>query len=100
MKKRIPSVKELRQAGYKVFVKHDPFDMRYSAHDYTQITQGMIEVTIIPPNSKFEYTAASYRSLKDQPNRKLGLRIAVGRTYKHMLKHQKELEVENENATS
>jgi hypothetical protein len=100
MKKRIPSVKELRQAGYKVFVKHDPSDMRYSYHDYTQITQGMIEVTIIPPSSKFEYTAASYRSLKDQPNRKLGLRIAVGRTYKHMLKHQKELEVENENATS
>ena len=100
MKKHVPSVKELRQSGYKVFVKHDPFDMRFSYHDYSQITQGMIEVVIDPPESKFVYTGSSYRSLKDYPNRKLGVRIALGRAYKEMLRHQKELEADSETKTS
>jgi len=81
---KIPSVKELRQRGFKVFVKHVPHERRYSKYDYSQLTEGMVEVEIIPPGGKKKFFSQSFRSLKDTPNRKLGVRIALGRAFKYM----------------
>ena len=85
MRKHIPNTKELRQRGFKVFIKHEPYANLYSKHDnHYLIATGMTKASIIPPGGKNEYYAYTYRSLKDQFNRKLGVRIALGRALKYM----------------
>lgn len=84
MGKRIPSVKDLRQRGFKVYIKHDLEECRYSQHDYSLLTEGMTSVNVVVPNSGMVASDCAYCSIKDQYDKKMGVRIALGRALKHL----------------
>lgn len=75
--KNVPTVAELRRAGYRVRVQHgyvdQDDDMSRLAWRYTRVDISKDGVT---------GTGYSYVSYGDNWNRKLGIRIAIGRAIK------------------
>lgn len=67
--KSIITIEGLRKSGFKVFVNHQ-------SHWHTQIF-----VTDLHGNTSFGYALCND---KDQPNRKLGNKIALGRALKNL----------------
>lgn len=79
------TVHELRKSGYKVGVHHRKFEKPiYICGDYSNLYFcAATAVTVTTPDGKTAKGNALC-SVKDQYNRKLGVRIALGRALKQL----------------
>ena len=79
------TVHDLRKRGYKVKVRHDRDVALYSNYDWDRtLAVGRTEVYIESPDGNRCSNGVAYRSIKEQFNRKRGLRIALGRALKNL----------------
>ena len=80
------TVKDLRQKGFKVYVKHSrahKFDLsQYAACSRDYAPTGGITTVEIFYDGKFVASGVAKCSVKDNYNKKLGVRIALGRAIK------------------
>ena len=80
------TVHDLRKMGYKVKVWHDRhfvYDNVGRIYDY-DCRGGMTEVEIYDHNTQCGYIGLATCSNKDNYNRKIGVKIALGRALKKM----------------
>ena len=79
------TVKDLRQLGYQVRVRHDRDLALYSNYRLDKtLAIGRTEVYVENPEGELCATGVAYRSVKEQFNRKRGVRIALGRALKQI----------------
>lgn len=93
MKKKVPSVAELRKQGYKVKVIHERKLIHHSAIAGEKVevcpTGGRTIVHVTPPiHDDMIISGVAECSKNDAYNRKLGVKIALGRALK---KYQHEM---------
>ncbi len=82
------TVQNLRKMGYKVKVWHHRVYMcdnsgKNLTGDYAP-RGGMTEIQVYDMSDQNVYTGTAYCSRKDQYDRKLGVKIALGRALKQM----------------
>ena len=77
------TVQNLRKMGYKVKVWHSRNHTESGGLDFAPCG-GMTEVAVYDMADQNSYFGVARCSLKDQYNRKLGVKIALGRALKQM----------------
>jgi hypothetical protein len=84
--RKVPTIHQLRRAGWKVRVIHGvnnhnlPFEPR-SSKNQEPLSERFTRIELTSPEGK-DSTGIAYCSKRDQWNRKLGNRIALGRALK------------------
>lgn len=78
-----PSIHDLRRLGWKVRVLHGTVNEE-QPDKITQLSDKFTRIELRTPDGK-EFVGVSYCSKKDNFNRKLGNRIALGRALKAAL---------------
>jgi hypothetical protein len=77
------SVHQLRKMGYKVRVQHDKDYILHSMYTPDIRCKGHTCVEVTTPDGHFG-VGNSYVLLQDQYNRKLGVKVALGRALKRL----------------
>jgi hypothetical protein len=77
-----PTIHQLRRAGWKVRVIHGFTNEKYMSNPITNLSNQFTKIQITSPDKK-DAEGISFCSKKDQWNRKLGNRIALGRALKN-----------------
>ena len=80
------TIKQLRQQGYKVRVRHSRyFRAKYAGDQATVHARGgSTTIDITTPDKIHTVTGESFCSLEDNFNRKVGNQIALGRALKNL----------------
>ena len=80
--RNIPTIHQLRRAGWKVRVIHGLTHERYVGQEIVNFSNRFTRIEITSPDKKNSHGTA-FCSKQDQWNRKLGNRIALGRALKN-----------------
>lgn len=80
--RNIPTIHQLRRAGWKVRVIHGLTQERYMGQEIVNFSDRFTKIEITSPDKK-DASGIAFCSKQDQWNRKLGNRIALGRALKN-----------------
>lgn len=82
--RNIPTIHQLRRAGWKVRVIHGLTHEKYVGQEIVNHSNRFTKIEITSPDKK-DASGIAFCSKNDQWNRKLGNRIALGRALKNYL---------------